>query len=615
MSRTSHAEMTDPDPDPDRDRPFRAAVIAGDQIVNLAKLVVEHALQPIVEVETGRVHGHEALMRGVERLGLRSPTELLDLAAESGRISALERMLQSRAMARFTLVETQGEKLFLNLDGRAIDPRLEVADHLIEALRRSGLAPSAVVVELSERHDHLSNPTFPEFLRRLKHHGIRVAIDDFGIGVSELRLLCDHGLDYLKIDKTFIRGMAENPRKRLIVAKMTDLAHVLGVRVVAEGVETASDYHAVREAGCDLLQGWFIAAPTTEVETLARSYGGIVGARASRRRDLRNDGLLVRAELKHLPTIAETCTLEEVFDLFRRHPQESFFPVVDAAGCPRGIVHERDLKQYIYNPYGRDLLRNKIYGRGFASFVTSCPMADVDTDIERLLETFAHSRGSDGVIVTESLRYLGVLTTGALLEITNAKLIQKAQDQNPLTELPGNLSIADFVSNAALDGARMRTFCYFDFDGFKPFNDRYGFRRGDEAIMLFAQLLRRRFGAGDAFVGHIGGDDFFAGLVGKSIAEVSGEVTLLLDEFRREVAELYAPADRVRGGLEGIDRDGNARFYRLMRCSASILQIPVGTVTAELDHIAGDIAELKSAAKKSSSGLAVRSFVGCEPQF
>ncbi len=586
--------------------------VASDQIVTLAKLVVEHALQPIVEIDTGRVYGHEALMRGHDRLGLETPYDLLDLAHRAGEIVALERMLHARAMARFTLVETQGEKLFLNLDGRALDAGLGVVDDLIEALRRSGIAPSSVVVELSERHDHLSSPVFPDVVRLLKQHGVRIAVDDFGIGFSELRLLCDYGLDYIKIDGSFVHGMAENPRKRLFVTTITDLAHVLGVRVVAEGVEVAADYLAAREAGCDLVQGWFVARPTTDMKAVLHSYAHVVGAQASKRGDRRNDGLRVRADMKRLPTIADTGSLEDVFEIFRNHPEESFFPVVDAAGCPRGIIHERELKKYIYNPYGRDLLRNKVHGRGFSSFVTPCPMADVDTDAGRMLQIFSHSRGSDGVIVTENLRYLGVLTTGALLEIISEKQIQKAQDQNPLTELPGNLSIADFVATAALDGDATRLFCYFDFDAFKPFNDRYGFRQGDKAITLFASLLRRHFGTAAAFIGHVGGDDFFAGFVGSEAERIVPGIARLLADFRREITELYAPEDRARGTIEGTDRDGRDRQYPLMRCSASVLELPVGTVTAELDRIGGTIATIKSQAKRDADGLVLRRFLAFE---
>jgi GGDEF domain-containing protein len=229
-----------------------------------------------------------------------------------------------------------------------------------------------------------------------------------------------------------------------------------------------------------------------------------------------------------------------------------------------------------------------------------------------MLEIFSHSRGDDGIIVTENLRYLGVLTTAALLEIMSEKQIQKAQDQNPLTELPGNLSIADFVAVAALDGDATRLFCYFDFDAFKPFNDCYGFRQGDKAITLFAALLRRHFGTGSSFLGHIGGDDFFAGITGREIAEIRPAIFRLLEDFRRDVAELYEPEARARGGIVGADRDGGERRYPLMRCSAAVLELPAGTVTAELDRIGATIAAIKSASKKTPDGLVVRRFLNGE---
>lgn len=582
------------------------ATLAGEHLLTMAKLVLETAFQPIVEIETGNVHGHEALMRGQDRLGLTAPGELLDLAAGAGELARLERSLHARALARFAAVEGTGRKIFLNLDGRALDEELSVVEALAISVRRSGLTPSNVVVELSERHNHMTSPVFPRFMRRLREIGFQVAIDDFGIGFSELRLLCDFGLDFIKIDGSFLRGMAGDQRKRLFVTTLTDLAHVLGVRVIAEGVEEEADYLACREAGCDLVQGWFVARATTEVEQLLTTYAHVCGARMSRRRERGGDALLIRAELEPIPPILDTASLEEVFEAFRRDPGRSFFPVVGVDGCPVGIIHERDLKSYIYNPFGRDLLRNSRNGRALSRFLTSCPTTDVGADTARMLDIFAHSRGADCVVVTERLRYLGVLSAPALLKIMSEKSIRKAQDQNPLTELPGNLSISEHVAEAALDETTNRWFCYFDFDDFKPFNDRYGFRQGDKAISLFATILRRRMSG--AFLGHVGGDDFFAGLSGGSLDEVRGRLEGVLAEFSRLVADLYEPEDRAAGGIEAIDRDGQLRRHPMMRCSTAVIELPAGRMSAALDRIGRVIAEVKSAAKKAESGLVFARF-------
>lgn len=573
----------------------------GGRIVALARRAIETAFQPIVEIETGQVHGCEALLRGHDRLGMASPTDLLDLAARAGESTALDQLLQSNALARFAAGVRGGEKLFLNLDGRALDADLTLLDGLIAATRRNGVAAANVVIELSERQNHLNNAAFPQFMRRLREAGFRIAVDDFGIGYSELRLLCDFGLDYIKIDGSFVRGMAGNDRRRLFVETLTNLAHVLGVRVIAEGVEDANDHLAVREAGCDLIQGWYVARPTTVIEDLPKSFDHVRRACPVHRRAGQSDSQLVRAKLEVIPPLAVTAPLEVVFEAFRRNPGRSFFPVVAADGSPAAIVHERDLKSFIYNPFGRDLLRNRTNGRGLSHFLTQTPVADIGFGIERMLDVFAHSGGADCVVVTENMAYLGVLSASALLEIMSEKTIRKARDQNPLTELPGNRSICERVAETVSDGGQTRWLCWFDFDHFKPFNDRYGFGHGDKAIRLFASVLRRHLAG--TFIGHVGGDDFFAALEGESEQAVRIRIEAALAEFARLVVDLYDPADRVGGGIRTRDRQGTLRLHPPMRCSAAVLELPEGWTTDAPDPIGGIFAELKSRAKRSSGGL------------
>lgn len=583
--------------------------IAREQIVSLAKLVVEFALQPIVEINTGHVYGYEALMRGFDRLNLTSPTQLLDHAARSGSIVALEKVLLKRAIAKFASTsDVAGKRLFLNLDGRTLAANEELRTVIAEALKGHRISPSTICIELSERYNNAAAPGFAETVKHLRSVGARIAIDDFGIGFSEMKMLCDYGIDYIKIDGHFIRGIAENHRKRLFVMTIANLAHVLGIRVIAEGVENESDYHGSREAGCDLIQGHFIARPAIEVAGLLPTYGTVAVARAKQRRNRKTDEILVRSEMLALPAIKDHMAIDVVFELFRQSPQQSFFPVVDAEGAPRGIIHERDLKQFIYKPFGRDLLRNKSFARGLSSFVTPCPVADVNSDAGRILEIFTNARGSDAIIVTENLKYVGVLSASALLKVISEKQIQQAQDQNPLTEMPGNLSISDHVAVMAVDGDQARHFCYFDFDNFKPFNDRYGFQRGDRAISLFASLLRRHLAGPGVFLGHVGGDDFFACCAGRARAELEPALTSLLDEFSRDVAKLYDRRDQIAGCIAGDDRDGRPREFPLMRCSAAVVELPLGVVTSELSKIDALIADGKSQAKRSVAGLSWRRY-------
>ncbi len=125
---------------------------------------------------------------------------------------------------------------------------------------------------------------------------------------------------------------------------------------------------------------------------------------------------------------------------------------------------------------------------------------------------------------------------GALVKIINAKLVRQAQDQYPLTGLPGNQAIHSYLEETMADGGATRHFCYCDFDSFKPFNDHYGFQRGDEAISLFARLMKRYFFSPSILLGHVGGDDFFAGVTGWSNEELEMIFERLLEDFRERCA-------------------------------------------------------------------------------
>ncbi|KQS59393.1 diguanylate cyclase [Rhizobium sp. Leaf371] len=574
-------------------------------IVPLSKRVMETALQPIVEATTGICFGYESLMRGFDRLGFPSPLALLDRAQETGELLALEHMVIGRALAAFAgLPGVHQRTLFINFDTRLIGVHDEaILDRLDAHLKRIGISPSSLCFELSERHDSETIAAFDTLLDRLRQRGFKLAIDDFGAGYSGLHLLSRATVDYLKIDRHFVSKIESLPRNRQLVKHIVTMAHKLGARVIAEGVETEAEFHICRDLGCDLLQGYFVALPTVCHADLKPSYPHLVQADDTRRRTASADSVLIRRQVEPLPTVQESASLDTIFELFRTSPRQAFFPVVNANNEPRGIIHEYHLKEMIYHPFGRDLLQNKDYQRRVSSFSTPAPVADVNMPAHEMLDIFTGANGSDCLILTENMRYAGVLSSASLLRIISEKQLTFARDQNPLSGLPGNRAIRDHVHEAMLDGDRTRLFCYCDFDNFKPFNDRYGFHRGDAAITLFAALLRRHFiGDGD-FVGHVGGDDFFVGLSDVSPDAVADVLTRLLRGFADEVRDLYPEDDRRRGVITGQDRTGTEQTYPLMRCSVGVLVLDEGEILTDINAVTTRVAELKSRAKASRSGL------------
>jgi diguanylate cyclase (GGDEF)-like protein len=517
----------------------------------------------------------------------------------------------SRALAKFaSLPHHRSTTLFINLDVRLIPEGLQMIETLLKHLRNHAIPPSSVCFELSERFDNTAIPQFEALMLRLRQSGFKIAIDDFGVGRAEFKLLCDFPIDYLKIDRHFIAAIDESPKRQHLVRNIVSIAHTLGIKVIAEGVETEGEFLTAREFGIDMVQGYYIARPSVNIDDQKPCYPHLKDQSKRRVSGRSLDELLILKQIESLPTVFENDPVENVFEMFRQNPGLSYFPVLNVNGEPRGIIQENQLKEYIYHPFGRDLLKNRDYLRPVSYFAKAAPIISVDSDTDDLITAFANMEGCHCVILTENMRYKGIISAASLIKVLNEKQLKTALDQNPLTGLPGNLAILDFLRHACKDGDQPRYLCYCDFDSFKPFNDLYGFHAGDHAISLFAALLRRYFFHDSEFIGHVGGDDFFIGLDGHSEEEMLHPLGRLLNDFATDVRELYSEEDRANGYILGHDREGNERRLPLMRCSIGVLEIPEGVVISDLDRISAEIAQVKAGAKSSPSGLCISRFGG-----
>lgn len=228
--------------------------------------------QPIVSATDGGVRAVEALARWIHpERGLLPPSEFIPVAEESELILELGQELLGRAAEELYPSPDGGRagasagaappasdppRLFFNLSAPQLaDPRLE--ERLAAALDRGAVDPSDVTVEVTETH--LMNR--PDRIQTLKRLGFQVAVDDFGTGYSSLRYLSDLSIDTLKIDMSFVHGLAEDPSARSIVEAIVTMGRSLGLAVVGEGVETEEQAEILRRLGCDLLQGFHFGRP------------------------------------------------------------------------------------------------------------------------------------------------------------------------------------------------------------------------------------------------------------------------------------------------------------------------------------------------------------------
>jgi diguanylate cyclase len=148
---------------------------------------------------------------------------------------------------------------------------------LMSALLASGMEPAALCLELTETTFMEDAGSHREALAGIKGLGVGLAIDDFGTGYSSLTYLKRFPVSVLKIDQAFVRGLGEDAADTAIVKSVIDLAHALGLVVVAEGVETENQVAHLRRLGCDLAQGYFFARPqaATDIERLLESWGTV----------------------------------------------------------------------------------------------------------------------------------------------------------------------------------------------------------------------------------------------------------------------------------------------------------------------------------------------------
>ena len=570
--------------------------------------VVEYAMQPIVNINSGVCFGYEALLRNFEAAGYDYIPDFFDEAYEEGVLPLVDFELRKKAIEAFReLPWHQENNLFYNTDTRLWESLLKGMPSEQNFFRQLDFPVDSFCFEISERFTQDPAMVPKEDWDLLKQTGFKVAVDDCGVGFSGLKLIYYSEPHFVKIDRFFISDLADQPKKRLFVANLVNIAHRMGSIVVAEGVETEKEVYYCREIGCDLLQGFFVDYPQVDSGRLKRQYDHIFQiTKRDRRQTAQGDRRIVQEQIAHLEPVFMDNEPLDVLMRFRASGDQRALPVVNRKMEPMGIILEESIKPFVYSKYGRSLLENPTLKNNLQKFVTKCPIADLRTPVDDILELYVQDESVRGVIIVDQLKYEGFLDARAILRALNERNLAQARDQNPLTKLPGNPMINSFLSHAANDLASRYTLVMLDFDNFKPFNDNYGFRNGDRVILLFAEILRAMQNQFDHFIGHIGGDDFFVGFTGWHLEQAISQVRKLQRKFATDVQSFYDPDDRRQGCICSEDRDGVRRCFPLLTVSAIVLELHPGRRRIHnLGEIGKALAEGKKRAKNSPERLSM----------
>jgi len=224
--------------------------------------------QPKIDLDTGDVHSVEALVRWDHPTrGLLYPDAFLALVEKFGLMPSLTQVVLEMALDQVVVWAAQGRPMTVavNLSASSlVDDNLP--EHVTAMLAARGVPPSGLQLEITEEFLMADRDRARSILARLRDSGVQISVDDFGTGYSSLSYLLDLPIDELKLDRSFVFPMADDARSAALVASTIALAHSLGLRIVAEGVETRVVFTELRHLGCDQAQGYFMSRPMSADE-------------------------------------------------------------------------------------------------------------------------------------------------------------------------------------------------------------------------------------------------------------------------------------------------------------------------------------------------------------
>ena len=566
-----------------------------EEIIANARLVT--LLQPVLDLVEGQVTGYEALSRGPSNSPLHSPQALFRAAGQHALLTALDWACVRAALRTFSKLRLPG-RIFVNLSpGSLLDASFS-PDAIQAALAAAGLECHQVVFEITENAAALDYAELRNASSRLRDVGIDVAIDDLGEGFSSLRLWSELKPAFVKIDKHFIADIHQDPHKVQFVRSIRQLAEGANSCVIAEGVEHTSELAVLKDLGIRYVQGYLIGRPSpVPVRLLPRAVEAclesgtvsvfpMVPARETLRASA--DRLVASA-----PAVSPKTPGQEVLDLLVQHPELHAVAVVEK-GMPIGIIHRPALMDRFIGRYGRELNGRKPCREMMDPDPLIVDKATRITELSDLVVKKGKSAFTQGFIVTSGGRYLGLGSGFDLMREVTEMQIVAARYANPLTGLPGNVPIQEHLERLLANG---QTFVatYFDLDHFKPYNDVYGFRKGDDMIQLLAHILCESCVPELDFIGHIGGDDFVV-----LFQSLDWEIRChgMLARFDRDCQALFSPDHVEAGGYRSEDRRGVMAFHALVSLS-------IGAVMVDPEHfhhyqeVARAASEAKRMAKRT----------------
>lgn len=570
-----------------------SAIDLGKELGKIVERKQVNALfQPIYNINSHALHGYEALSRGPQHSPLYSPVPLFQTASHEGRLSELESLCRNISITQFHKKQLRG-KLFINISPKVLLEPNHAKGMTLSLVQELGLSPSQVVIELSEQYPADDIDLLKSCLNYYRSQGFLTAIDDLGTGYSGLRLWSELAPDYVKIDRHFIHQIDQSLVKQEFVRSIIDLCQNLSCKVIAEGIETESELAILKQLGIIYCQGYLLGRPAeTPNLTLTASI-----PQEPIRKQIRY-GESAESLSHNAVTIGQDTKLKQLIEMFSAQPTLQAVAVIKDEQ-PQGLINRTQLMELFSTPYGRSLHENRrvteIMNSQVLTVEASAPLSDVS---QSLTSETSHII-SQHFIVMRKDKFLGIGHTKELLQQLTEQRIKMARHANPLTGLPGNIPIQEEIKRLRLQNKPFYL-AYFDLNNFKPYNDVYGFCRGDEVIQEVSTLLEQHHNS-DNFIGHVGGDDFVIISTSDSIEMLCRQV---LVNFSKRRKLFYSDTHWRAQKMIGEDRKGQICEHELISLCVGLLPPSITSQCTE-HQLSTYSASAKKQAKQAVSSFSL----------
>ena len=573
----------------------------------LQKIITNEAItiefQGIYDLTATTLVGFEAICHGPQDSQLYNQNDLFESASRCGVLFELDSLCKRTAIERFSQLKCNCA-LFLNVNPMLLANPKYPQGQLISLAKQWGVKSSQIILEISEDHNIIASPILHRSLQQYRSLGFKVALTNVGSSNNTIKYWSYLQPDIIKVDPHFIQNANQDSAKLAFLEMLMSLGKHTDTKVVPQGVDKPEHLELLQDIGLNWAQGDFLSIASSEPCT---NFPLIAQLNQKDNNSHSTTNIISDSKntVQSLVTYPSTCTKDtktgEVYKMLVANPKLQSIPVLDNDQAV-GLVSRNHLMEKFSNAYAHALFdNNSIY-----QFMDANPLIlDAKTTLDKaslIITQTTEQQISQYFIITSDNKYLGLASSRDLLRHITENKIEYARYANPLTLLPGNVPIDKQIDTLLADNQNFQL-AYIDIDNFKPFNDVYGYAKGDQLIKLVAKTMEEHCEGKQTFVGHIGGDDFIILFKQNNSKAICDDI---ITQFANESLQFFDQQAIDKKGYFAVNRSGEQTLFPLVS-----LSIAVVTPDINLCHSHHDVSVMASEAKKEAKKIIGNSVFYC----